>query len=104
MRDGILSEVDAATILNLLDLEWHEHGKALCGQGAEGVDLPHPNGENGVQPVQLLIFQRCHLAHMLPRNGEDGIRVGIQLLLAVGGEYHGQHGEHHPLVTGGEIV
>ena len=51
MGNGVFSEIDAALVLNLLHLKGHEHRKALCGQSAEGVDLPHTNGQGRIQAI-----------------------------------------------------
>ena len=99
--NGVLSEVDAAPVHDLLHLEGHEHGLTLGGQGAEGVDLPCPDGQDRVQTVDLLVFQHRQLAP--PGQGAYLLRVGVKLLLGVGGENQSEDGLHHPLVAGGQV-
>ena len=41
---------------------------------------------------------------MLSSHGEYGFGVAVKLLLGVGGDGQGHYREHHPLVSGGEIV
>ena len=99
--NGVLSEVDAAPVHDLLHLEGHEHGQTLGGQGAEGVDLPCPDGQDRVQTVDLLVFQHRQLAP--PGQGAYLLRVGVKLLLGVGGDDKGENSLHHPLVAGGQV-
>ncbi len=104
MGNGVLSKVNAALILDLLDLEGDEYRQAFRGEGAEGVDFPHPNGQGGVQAVKLLELEHRKLAHVLSRHREHRFGVAVKLLLGVGGDRQGNHRKHHALVTGGEIV
>ena len=101
MGNGVLPEVDAAPVHDLLHLEGHEHGQTLGGQGAEGVDLPCPDGQDRVQTVDLLVFQHRQLAP--PGQGAYLLRVGVKLLLGVGGDDKGENSLHHPLVAGGQV-
>ena len=101
MGNGVLSEVDAAPVHDLLHLEGHEHGQTLGGQGAEGVDLPGADRQDGVQTVNLLVFQHRQLAP--PGQGAYLLCVGIKLLLGVGGDNQSEDGLHHPLVAGGQV-
>ena len=41
---------------------------------------------------------------MLAGNGLEGVGIAVQLLLAVRQMHQSHHSEHHPLVTGGQIV
>ena len=104
MGDGVFSKVDTALVHDLLNLKGHEHRKAFCGQGTEGVELPGASGQHGVQAVHLLILENRHLAHTLPSGRENGVRIHIQLFLGIRGNDHGQDAEDHPLVTGGQII
>lgn len=63
MGDGVLAEVDTALVLDLLDLEGHEHCQGFGGESAEGIDFPYSDGEDCIQPIQLLILEDRHLAH-----------------------------------------
>lgn len=60
--------------------------------------------ELDIQPVKLLEFQHRKLAHMLPRNRLHRFRIAVKLFLAVGGNRHGQQGEHHALVAGRQVI
>ena len=102
--NGVLSKVNAALILDLLDLEGDEYGQGFRGEGTEGVDFPHPDGQSGVQAIKLLELEYRKLAHMLSRHGEYGFGVAVKLLLGVGGDGQGHYRKHHPLVAGGEVI
>ena len=102
--NGVLSEVDAALVLNLLHFEGNEHRKALGGKGAERIDFARPNGQRGVQAVELLELQCGKLAHMLAGNGKNRLSIAVKLLFGVGGDGQRDDGEHHPLIAGGKIV
>ena len=104
MGDGVLSEVNAALVHDLLHLKGHEHGKALGGQGAEGVDAAHTDRQRGIQTVKLLELQCCHLAHVLSRNSQNCLGVAVQLFFGFCGNDHGENRHHHTLVTGSQIV
>ena len=104
MADSVLSEVDAAAIHDFLHLERDEHSQTFRGEGSEGGDLPRPDGQHSVEPVKLLVFQCCHLAHMLSGGGENRLRVCIKLFLGIGHVDHCDDSKHHALVTGGQIV
>ena len=104
MGDGVLAEVDAALVHDLLHLEGDEHSKALRRQRPEGVNAPRPDGQHCIKPVILLILQHGELTHMLAGNGKDGLGVAVELLLRFCGKHHGEDAQHHALVAGGEIV
>ena len=99
--NGVLPEIDTAPVHDLLHLKGHEHGKALGGQGAESVDLPGADGQDGVQAVELLVSQHRQLT--MTRQGAYSFRVAVKLPFAVGGDNNGEDGLHHPLVAGGEV-
>ncbi len=50
------------------------------------------------------MLESGELAKMLAPDGEQSFRIAVKLLLGVGGQRHGQHGEHHALVAGSEII
>ena len=104
VRDGVLSEVNAALVLHFLHLKGHEHRKAFGGEGTERIDSPCADGENGVQPVELLKFQHGKLTHMLSRHGEHRFGVAVKLLFVVGGNDHRNDRQHHPLISCGQVV
>ena len=85
MADGVFSKVDTALVHDLLYLEGDEHGQALGGQCAEGVDATGADGQNGVEAVKLLELQNSQLAHVLSRHRQHSVRVLVELLFAVGG-------------------
>ena len=92
MGDCILPKVNSSRLLNFLHLEGHEHRKALCSKGSEGINLPGADGQRCIQTIQLLIPQYRHLAHMVCRNLQQRIRVCIQLRLGIRKMHNGQHG------------
>ena len=104
MGDSVFSEIDTALVLYLLHLERHKHRKAFGGKGTKGVDFSRTNGKNGIQPVELLKFQRGKLAHMLSRNREHRFGVAVKLLFIVGGDYHSDNRKHHSLISRGKVV
>ena len=91
-------------MVDFLHTERDEHGKALRGEGAEGVNLPHAERQGGIKPVHLLKFQHSELAEVLPRRSEQGFRVIVELLPALRRMHHREDGKHHPLVTGREVI
>ena len=98
MGNGVFTKIDTARFLNLLHLEGHEHRKALCGQGTEGINLPHTKRHNRIQPVHLLEFQHAELTKMLSRRGKQRFRVVIKLFFGIRRMHKGNHGEHHSLI------
>ena len=85
-------------------MEWNQYGSGLCGKGSHGIDFPQAIRQDGIQSIDLLPLQSCHLAEVFSRNGIQGFRIGVQLFLAVCHMYHCQDAEHHPLIPGGQIV
>ena len=104
MGNGVLPEVDAALVLNFLHFEGNEHRKALGGKGTERIDFARPNGQHGVQAVELLELQGGKLTHMLAGHGENRLGIAVKLFFGVGADGQRDNGKHHSLVTGGEIV
>ena len=102
--DGILAEVDAALVHDLLHLEGDEHSKALRRQRPEGVNAPRSDGQHRIKPVILLILQHGKLTHVLAGNGQHGLGVALELLLCFRSKNHSENAQHHALVAGGEIV
>ena len=81
----------------------HEDGGALGGQRPQGLDAPEAVGQDGVQPVLLLVAQNGKLAEMFPANGQQGFRVRVQLLQRVRDMHQRHHGKNHALVALGEV-
>ena len=102
--DDVLAVVHTAPIPHLLGLKGHEDGQGLGGQGAQGVDPPQAQRQDGGQAVRLLPAQGGELAQVLAGNGLESIGIAVQLLLGIRQVHQGHHGEHHPLVTGRQIV
>ena len=102
--NSVLSEVNTALVLHFLHLKGHKHRKALGGEGTERIDPPCADGENGVQPVELLEFQNGKLAHMLSCHGKHRFGIAVELLFVVGGNDHRNNGKHHPLISRGQVV
>ena len=73
--NGIFTEVNSALIHDLLHLKGHQYRQALRGEGSERVDFSRPDGEHRIQAIRLLIFQRCHLAHVLSRRRQHRFRI-----------------------------
>ena len=86
---------------DLLGLEGHEDGQGLGGEGTKGADPPQAQGQCGDEAVRLLPAQRGELAQVLAGDGLEGLRVAVQLLLAVRQMHQRHHGEQHPLIAGG---
>ena len=104
MGNGVLPKVNASLVLDLLHLKGDEHRQTLGGEGAEGVDFAHPDGQGRVEAVKLLELEYRKLAHMLSCHGKHRLGVAVKLLLGVGGDRQGNHRKHHALVAGGEVV
>ena len=91
-------------MVDFLHTEGDKHRKALRCEGTQGINLPYPERQGGIQTVHLLIFQHRKLAEMLSRCREQGFGIIVKLLFGVCGMHHRQHRKHHPLVTGRQIV
>ena len=102
--DNILPIIHAVLMVDFLHTERNEHRKALRCQGTQGINLPYAKRQSRVQPVHLLIFQHGELAEMFSGCREQGFRIIVKPLFGIGGMHHCQHGEHHSLVTGRQIV
>ena len=102
--NGVDAVVQAAGVLDLLGPEGHEDGGALGGQGPQGPDPAQAIGQHRVQPVFLLVAQNGELAQMVSANGHKGLRVHVQLFQGIGDVDERDHGEDHPLVSGGQVV
>ena len=104
LGNGVLAQIDAALLLDLLHLKRHEHRQRLGGEGAVSADLLLTDGKHGVETVHLLILQNSQLTHPLPGNGLQSFGVAVQLFLGVGSDDHSHEGKHHALVPGGEVI
>ena len=102
--DDILPVIHTVLVVDFLHTEGDKHRKALSGQGTHSVNLAHTKGERSVQPVHLLIFQHRKLTQMLSGSCQQGFRVIIELFFAVSGMHHRNDSEHHPLITGRQVV
>jgi len=85
-------------------MERDQDGGGFCSKGTHCIDFPQAIRQDGIQSIDLLPLQSCHLAEVFSRNGIQGFRIGVQLFLAVCHMYHCQDAEHHPLIPGGQIV
>ena len=103
VRNSILPKVNTTRFLDLLHLKRHEYRKALRGQRAESIDLSCADGKGCVQPIHLLVPQHRHLTHMVCSYLQQCIGICIQFCLTVCKMNNGQHGQKHPLVTGGQV-
>ena len=97
---GILVDavVHTARIDDVLHPEGQEGGKAGGVEGAEDVDLPLSHGQDGVEPVHLLIAHRCDLQAAVLSGGEQDFRILVQLFLCIRPEHQGHEGVEHRLV------
>ena len=103
LGNGVDTIGQPAGVLYLLDAEGHKDGGALGGQGAHGLHPAQAVGQDGVQPVLLLVAQNGELAQVLPSDGKKGVGVRVKLLQVVRDMHQCHHGEHHPLVPFGEV-
>ena len=68
------------------------------------MDFAQTVRQHRVQPVFLLPAQRGKLAQVLARRGVERVGVTVELLFTVGQMHQRHQPEHHPLVTGRQIV
>ena len=68
------------------------------------MDFAQPIGQHCVQSIFLLPAQRGKLAQVLTRRGVERFGVAVKLIFAVGQMHERHQPEHHPLVTGRQIV
>ena len=104
MRNGIFSEIDTTFVLDLLHLKGHKYRLRLRGKRAKGIDLSGSNRQDRIQSIHLLIFEHCHLAHLLTGQREDLVSIHVELFFGIGSQHHGQNAQHHALVTGRQII
>ena len=102
--DNILSVVHAVLMVDFLHTERDKHRKALRCQGTQGINLSYTKRQSRVQPVHLLIFQHRKLTEVFSGCREQGFGIIVKLLFGICGMHHRQHGKHHSLVTGRQIV
>ncbi len=74
------------------------------GQRPQGFHPAQAIGQDGIQAVLLLVAQNGELAQVLPADGHEGFRVGVQLLQRIGHMHQCDNREHHPLIPDGQIV
>ena len=104
LADGILTVVDTTRLQNFLRTERDQHGGALGGQRAQGLDAAQTVGQHGVEAVFLLPAQRREMAQMFASYRLQGLGITVELLLAVGHVDERYQPEHHALVAGGQVV
>ena len=46
--------IDPPSVIQLLHIKGHQHGKGLCEHGAHGLHLPHAYGQRCVERLPLL--------------------------------------------------
>ena len=83
---------------NILYPKRDKHGKAFSCKGTEGINLPHTEWHNRIQPVHLLEFQHAELTKVLSRCGKQRFRVVIKLFFGIRRMHEGNHGKHHSLI------
>ena len=91
-------------MVDFLHTERDKHCKALCCEGTQGIYLPHTKWQSCIQSVHLLIFQHRKLAQMLSCGSQESFCIIVELLFGICRMHHRQHGKHHSLVTGCQII
>ena len=102
--DDILTVIHTIFVVDFLHSERDKHCKALCCEGTQGIYLPYTKCQSCIQSVHLLIFQHCKLAQVLSCSSQDSFCIIVELLFGICRMHHRQHGKHHSLVTGRQIV
>ena len=102
--DDILTVIHTIFVVDFLHSEWDKHCKALCCEGTQGIYLPYTKWQSCIQSVHLLIFQHRKLAQMLSCGSQESFCIIVELLFGICRMHHRQHGKHHSLVTGRQIV
>ena len=90
-------------VLDFLHPEGHKDSGALGSQSTQGFDAPETIGQDGVQPVLLLVAQNGKLAEVFPAYGQQRFRISIQLFQRVRDMHQCNHGKNHTLVALGEV-
>ena len=88
----------------VLHTERHKDGQRFGSQCTEAVDLANTERHCGIQTVHLLKFQGRKLTKVFSRRSQDSFGVVVKLFLCIRSVYHRQHGEHHTLVTGSQVI
>ena len=83
LADCVLPVINTARLQNFLRAERDQHGGALGGQGAQGLDAAQTVGQHRVETVFLLPAQRRKLAQVLASHRLQRLGVAVELLLAV---------------------
>ena len=102
--DDILTVIHTIFVVDFLHSERDKHCKALCCEGTQGIYLPYTKWQSCIQSVHLLIFQHRKLAQMLSCGSQESFCIIVELLFGICRMHHRQHGKHHSLVTGRQIV
>ena len=104
LADGVLPIVQTVRLHDFLRPERNQHGGAFGGERAQGLDFSQTIRQHRVQTVLLLPAQRGKLAQVLTRRRVERFCVAVELLLIVRQMHQCHQSEHHPLVTGGQVV
>ena len=104
LGDDVYTLEHAAAVLDLLHLERHEDRKAFRGQRPPRRDPVDADGQRRVEAVELLVFQRADLAHVLSARGGDRLGVGVELLKRIRRVQDRQDHPDHLLVTGRDVI
>ena len=102
--DNILTVIHTVFMVDFLHTERDKHCKALCCEGTQGIYLPYTKWQGCIQSVHLLIFQHRKLAQMLSCGSQESFCIIVELLFGICRMHHRQHGKHHSLVTGCQII
>ena len=62
LGNDVLPVIHAVLMVDFLHSKRDKHGKALRGEGTQGIYFPHAERQGGVQTVHLLVLQHGKLA------------------------------------------
>ena len=102
--DGISAIVDPAPVHHILHGKGRQCRRALCVHRAHRFNFPQAVRQRRVQALLLLEMERIETAQIAPRRGRDGLRVTVELRIAVRQMHQRHQHKHHPLVPRGQII
>ena len=102
--DGISAIIDTAPVHHILHGKGRQRRRALCVHRAHRFNFPQAVGQCRVQALLLLEMERIETAQIAPRRGRDGLRVTVELRIAVRQMHQRHQHKHHPLVPRSQII
>ena len=102
--DGISAIIDTAPVHHILHGKGRQRRRALCVHRAHRFNFPQAVGQRRVQALLLLEMERIETAQIAPRRGRDGLRVTVELRIAVRQMHQRHQHKHHPLVPRSQII